>query len=65
MLSPTHLVHQQKSTHSGWACSHSPTWQVPLCRIQAGHGHSAKGEETTFKCFGSHGFSCFDNLLLF
>lgn len=61
-------VHQQKSTHSRWARSHSLTWQVPPCRIQAGtpgHGHSAGGEETTFKCFGSHGLSCFDNLLLF
>lgn len=44
-------VHQQKSTHSGWARSHSPTWQVPPCRIQAGtpgHGLSAGEEETTF-----------------
>lgn len=55
-------VHQQKSTHSG---GHAPTPRLGRCpRVTPGHGLSAGEEETIFKCFGSHGLSCFDNLLL-
>ena len=55
-------VHQQKSTHSG---GRAPTPRLGRCPcVTPGHGLSAGEEETTFKCFGSHGLSCFDNLLL-
>lgn len=69
MLSPTHLV-MSISRRAPTLGGHAPTPQLGRCpRVEYKPAHQVTAflqgkRKRPFKCFGSHGLSCFDNLLL-